>query len=59
MRRQRRLRAPDGDTILMALVGPLAIDVRPDAGKMAFDPQKNFMPPTLVARVPPWIVTHP
>jgi len=43
----------------MALVGPLAIDVRPGAGKMAFDPQKNFMPLTLVARVPPGIVTHP
>jgi tripartite-type tricarboxylate transporter receptor subunit TctC len=51
--------APDGYTILMAPVSPLAINVSLYAGKMPFNPQRDFAPITLVAKVPLVIVTHP
>ena len=50
---------PDGYTILMAPVSPLAINPSLYAGKMTFNPQRDFAPLTLVAKVPLVIVTHP
>ncbi|HWI12992.1 MAG TPA: tripartite tricarboxylate transporter substrate-binding protein, partial [Burkholderiales bacterium] len=50
---------PDGYTILMAPVSPLAINPSLYAGKMTFNPQRDFTPLTLVAKVPLVIVTHP
>lgn len=50
---------PDGYTILMAPVSPLAINPSLYAGKMSFNPQRDFAPITLVAKVPLVIVTHP
>ncbi len=50
---------PDGYTILMAPVSPMAINVTLYAGKMAFNPEKDFAPVTLVAKVPLVLVVHP
>lgn len=49
---------PDGYTLLMAPVSPLAINPSLYAGKMPFNPQRDFAPITLVAKVPLVIVTH-
>jgi tripartite-type tricarboxylate transporter receptor subunit TctC len=51
--------APDGYTILMAPVSPMAINVTLYANKMAFNPEKDFAPVTLVAKVPLVLVVHP
>jgi tripartite-type tricarboxylate transporter receptor subunit TctC len=50
---------PDGYTILMAPVSPLAINPSLYGSKMPFNPQRDFTPLTLVAKVPLVIVTHP
>lgn len=50
---------PDGYTILMAPVSPLAINPALYAGKMTFNPERDFTPLTLVAKVPLVLVAHP
>jgi tripartite-type tricarboxylate transporter receptor subunit TctC len=50
---------PDGYTILMAPVSPLAINVSLYGAMMPFNPQKDFAPVTLVAKVPLVLLTHP
>ena len=49
--------APDGYTILMASVGPLAIN--PSLQKLAYDPLKDLVPIILVADVPNVLVVNP
>ena len=49
---------PDGYTLLMAPVSPLAINPSLYAGKMPFNPQRDFAPITLVAKVPLVFVAH-
>jgi len=49
----------DGYTILMAPVSPLAINVSLYGSKLPFNPQKDFAPIPLVAKVPLVLVTHP
>ena len=50
---------PDGYTILMAPVSPLAINPSLYGSKMPFNPARDFQPLTLVAKVPLVIATHP
>jgi tripartite-type tricarboxylate transporter receptor subunit TctC len=50
---------PDGYTMLMAPVSPMAINVTLYGNKMTFDPEKDFAPVTLVAKVPLVLVVHP
>jgi tripartite-type tricarboxylate transporter receptor subunit TctC len=50
---------PDGYTILLAPVSPLAINVSLYGAKLPFNPERDFAPITLVAKVPLVIVTHP
>jgi len=53
-------RAPaDGYTLLMAPVSPMAINVTLYGSKMAFNPERDFAPVTLVAKVPLVLVVHP
>jgi tripartite-type tricarboxylate transporter receptor subunit TctC len=49
---------PDGYTILMGSVGPLAINGSL-MGKLPFDPQKDFAPITLSDATPNVLVVHP
>ena len=50
---------PDGYTILLAPVSPMAINVSLYGRKLPFDPERDFAPITLVAKVPLVIVVHP
>ncbi len=50
---------PDGYTMLMAPVSPMAINVTLYSGKLAFNPEKDFAPVTLVAKVPLVVVVNP
>jgi len=50
---------PDGYTLLMAPVSPMAINVTLYGSKMSFNPEKDFAPITLVAKVPLVLVVHP
>ena len=50
---------PDGYTMLMAPVSPMAINVTLYGNKMSFNPEKDFAPITLVAKVPLVLVVHP
>ena len=50
---------PDGYTLLMAPVSPMAINVTLYGSKMTFNPEKDFAPVTLVAKVPLVVVVHP
>jgi len=50
---------PDGYTMLMAPVSPMAINVTLYGSKMAFNPEKDVAPVTLVAKVPLVVVVNP
>ncbi len=50
---------PDGYTILLAPVSPMAINVSLYGAKLPFNPETDFAPITLVARVPLAIAVHP
>lgn len=50
--------APDGYTILMANVAPMAINVTL-YGKLPYDPVRDFAPITLLASFPNVLVVHP
>jgi tripartite-type tricarboxylate transporter receptor subunit TctC len=51
--------APDGYTILLAPVSPMAINVSLYGAKLPFNPEQDFAPITLVAKVPLAIAVHP
>jgi len=50
---------PDGYTWLLATVGPFAANVTLNAGKLPFDPARDFEPLSLLAASPLILVTHP
>jgi len=50
--------SPDGYTILLAPVSPMAINVTLYGKKLPFNPEKDFAPITLVAKVPLVIVVN-
>lgn len=50
---------PDGHTLIIATPGPFAANVTLQAGKLNFDPIRDFEPVSLLARSPLILVTHP
>ena len=50
--------APDGYTILLAYIGPIAVSPSIDA-KLGFDPVKDFRGVSLMATIPLVLVVHP
>jgi len=50
---------PDGYTWVLATVGPFAANVTLNAGKLPFDPARDFEPVSLLAASPLILVTHP
>ena len=50
---------PDGYTLVIATPGPFAANVTLQAGKLAFDPARDFEPISLLARSPLILITHP
>jgi len=50
---------PDGYTWVLATVGPFATNVTLQAGKLPFDPARDFEPISLLAASPLILVTHP
>jgi tripartite-type tricarboxylate transporter receptor subunit TctC len=50
---------PDGYTLVIATPGPFAANVTLQAGKLPFDPLKDFEPISLLARSPLILITHP
>ena len=50
---------PDGYTLIVATPGPFAANVTLQAGKLSFDPMRDFEPISLLARSPLILVTHP
>jgi tripartite-type tricarboxylate transporter receptor subunit TctC len=51
--------APDGYTLLMGATPTMAINVTLYAGKMPYDPEKDFTPITMVAKAPSVLAVHP
>jgi len=49
----------DGYTLLLAPVSPMAINVSLYGDKMKFNPEKDFTPLTLIAKVPLLLAVHP
>lgn len=50
---------PDGYTLIIATPGPFAANVTLQAGKLSFDPIRDFEPISLLARSPLILITHP
>ena len=50
---------PDGYTILMAPISPMAINVSLYGKKLPFNPERDFVPIVLVAKSPLVITVHP
>jgi tripartite-type tricarboxylate transporter receptor subunit TctC len=51
--------APDGYTLLLGVISPLAINVSIFGAKMPFDPVKDFAPISMITQVPQVIAMHP
>jgi tripartite-type tricarboxylate transporter receptor subunit TctC len=49
----------DGYTLLLGMVGPMAINPSLQAGKLGFDPVKDLTPITMVSRYPNILAVHP
>jgi tripartite-type tricarboxylate transporter receptor subunit TctC len=50
---------PDGYTILLGVVSPMAINVSLYGSKLPYDPLKSFAPISLITRVPQVLSVHP
>ena len=50
---------PDGYTLLMGATPTLAINVTLYAGKLPYNPEKDFTPITMVAKAPSVLAAHP
>jgi tripartite-type tricarboxylate transporter receptor subunit TctC len=51
--------APDGYTILLGVVSPMAINVTLYGSKLPYDPLKSFAPISLITKVPQVLSVHP
>lgn len=51
--------APDGYTILLGVVSPMAINVTLYGSKLPYDPLKSFAPVSLITKVPQVLSVHP
>jgi tripartite-type tricarboxylate transporter receptor subunit TctC len=57
---ERVARSPgDGYTLLLGMIGPMAINPTLQEGKLGFDPVKDLQPVTMVSRYPNLLVVHP
>ena len=50
---------PDGYTILLGVVSPMAINVSLYGAKLPYDPEKQFAPVSLITKVPQVLSVHP
>jgi tripartite-type tricarboxylate transporter receptor subunit TctC len=50
---------PDGYTILLGVVSPMAINVTLYGSKLPYDPLKDFAPVSLITKVPQVLSVHP
>lgn len=50
---------PDGYTILLGIVSPMAINVSLYGAKLPYDPLKSFAPVSLITKVPQVLSVHP
>lgn len=50
---------PDGHTLLMGMIGPMAINPALMEGRLGFDPVKDLQPISMVVRYPNLLVVHP
>ena len=56
----RAAKAPaDGYTLLYNTIGPIAVNVTLFAGKLPYDPVKDFAPISLVVKMPNLLTVHP
>lgn len=51
--------APDGYTILLGVVSPMAINVTLYGAKLPYDPLRHFAPVSLITKVPQVLSVHP
>jgi tripartite-type tricarboxylate transporter receptor subunit TctC len=51
--------APDGYTLLLGVVSPMAINVTLYGSKLPYHPLKHFAPVSLITRVPQMLSVHP
>ena len=51
--------APDGYTILLGVVSPMAINVTLYGARLPYDPLKHFAPVSLITKVPQVLSVHP
>lgn len=57
---ERGAKSPaDGYTLLLGMIGPMAINPSLQEGKLGFDPAKDLMPISMVSRYPNILVVHP
>ncbi|HEX2826885.1 MAG TPA: tripartite tricarboxylate transporter substrate binding protein [Burkholderiales bacterium] len=50
---------PDGYTILLGVVSPMAINVSLYGSKLPYDPLKSFAPVSIITKVPQMLSVHP
>ncbi len=49
----------DGYTLLLGMIGPMAINPSLQEGRLGFDPVKDLAPVTMISRYPNMLVVHP
>jgi len=50
---------PDGYTLLVGIISPMAVNVELFAGKLPYDPRKDFTPISMVTKIPVLLTVHP
>ena len=50
---------PDGYTLLVGIISPMAVNVALFAGKLPYDPRKDFTPVTMITKIPVLLTVHP
>lgn len=50
---------PDGYTLLVGIISPMAINVELFAGKLPYDPRKDFAPISMITKIPVLLTVHP
>jgi tripartite-type tricarboxylate transporter receptor subunit TctC len=50
---------PDGYTLLVGIISPMAANVELFAGKLPYDPRKDFAPISMITKIPVLLTVHP
>ena len=50
---------PDGYTLLVGIISPLAVNVELFGGKLPYDPLRDFAPISMITRIPVLLTVHP